>query len=158
MLKKWAQEPHFGELFGTKIDPRMRKSGSYIGKKIATNLIQIFLWFLLHFGAHGAPKNCPFFMKICSWSRFCGILAPGGCPKRSKTVADIDFSWIWYHFGAIFLDIFYLFYFVCNLISYVSPILRYTNTPNNTNTPIHRYTNYTSIMHRYYFDNTFLHQ
>ena len=158
MLKKWSQDPHFGQLFSTKIDPRMRNAGSYIGKKIITIFKHIFLWFLIHFTTHGALKNSYFFIKVCSGSRFCSILAPRGCPKSFKTVSDTDFSWLWYHFGAICLGMFYLFYFVCNIISYFSPIQRCTNTPNNTDTPIHRYTNYTSIMHRYYFDNTFIHQ
>ena len=106
--KSDPKTPHFGELFGAKIDPRMRKSGSYIGTKIITIFIKIFLGFLLHFGAHGAPKKLHFFIKFWSWCRFWGILAPGECPKRSKTVSEADFSRIWYHFGAIVLCIFLL--------------------------------------------------
>ena len=131
----------------------MRKSGSYIAKKIIAIFQQFFLRFLLHFGAHGAPKNCSFFMKICSWSRFCGILAPGGCPKRSKMVSDTIFSWIWYNFGTISSGIFYLFSFVCNIISYSSPLQRYTNTPNNTDIPIYQlYIDNASILHWWYID------
>ena len=58
---------------------------SYIGTKIIWIFIQIFLRFWLHFGAHGAPKNSSFFIKLWCWYGFCGILAPGGCPKRSKS-------------------------------------------------------------------------
>ena len=69
---------------------------------------------------------------------------------------------IFHEFGTILEQLFcacsYLFYFVCNMISDFWPIQRYTDTPNNTDTPIHRYTNYASIMHRWYIDNTPTHR
>jgi hypothetical protein len=53
----WYQKALQNEGLGIKIDPRIRKSGSYIGKKIIAIFIQIIFGFLLNFGVHGAPKN-----------------------------------------------------------------------------------------------------
>ena len=100
--KSEPETPHFGELFGSKIDPRSRKSGSEIFTKIKSIFNQIFNRFWLHFGPHGPPQNSRFFIDFWSWCRSWAILAPRGCPKCSKTAPEVDFSRIWYHFGVDF--------------------------------------------------------
>ena len=104
--KSEPETPHFGEVFGSKIDPRSRKSGSEIFTKIKSIFNQIFYRFWLHFGPHGPPKNSRFFIDFWSWCRSWAILAPRGCPKCSKTALEVDFSRIWYHFGVNFGRIF----------------------------------------------------
>ena len=54
--KSDPETPHFGEVFGLKIDPRSRKSGLEIVTKIKTIFHQIFYRFWLHFGPMGHPK------------------------------------------------------------------------------------------------------
>ena len=100
--KSEPETPHFGEVFGSKIDPRSRKSGSEIFTKIKSIFNQIFNRFWLHFGPHGPPQNSRIFIDFWSWCRSWAILAPRGCPKCSKTAPEVDFSRILYHFGVNF--------------------------------------------------------
>ena len=100
--KSDPETPHFGEVFGTRIDPRSRKSALEIVTKIKPIFHQIFYRFWLHFGPHGPPQNSRFFMDFWSWCRSWAILAPKWCPKCSKTAPEVDFSRIWYHFGINF--------------------------------------------------------
>ena len=88
--------------FGTKIDPRSRKSGSEIFTKIKSIFNQIFNRFWLHFGPHGPPQNSRFFIDFWSWCRSWAILAPRGCPKCSRAAPEVNFPRIWYHFGVDF--------------------------------------------------------
>ena len=53
--KSDPETPHFGEVFGTKIDPRSKKSALEIVTKIKLIFHQIFYRFWLHFGPHGPP-------------------------------------------------------------------------------------------------------
>ena len=65
--KSDPKTPHFGKVFGAKIDSRSEKLALEIVTKIKSNFNQIFNRFWLHFGPHGPPKNSTFFIIFWSW-------------------------------------------------------------------------------------------
>ena len=90
--KNHPRRPHSGEVFGTKIVSRSRKSHSETDVKIHTIFNIILYRFLLHFGLPGRPKNPRFFNFLSSCCRSRATWAPRGIPKCSKRAPDLDFQ------------------------------------------------------------------
>ena len=109
LQRGWTNDPetpHFGSVFGSKIDPRSRKSRFQIATKIKSIFYYFLYQFSYHLGPLEPPKNLVFLMFSKSCCRSWAILTPKGCPKCSKTAPEVDFSRIWYHFGVNFQRIF----------------------------------------------------
>ena len=122
--------------------PKNEKKWFLYRKENHNNFQQIFLRFMLHFGAHGAPKNSSFFIQFCSaftvsWRQEVAQSAP----RQYQTPIFHEFGTI---LDNLFLD------FSTHFTLFVTLFLtfhRYHDTPIRQTTPIHRYTDI-PIIHR----------